>query len=85
MAIDIKQHFSQETQAWYKCRACGRTFPSGTISSFRELMDAMSDLSLANDERKITLHREHVCDDGCIGMGDLIAVKPLGVKAAWQG
>lgn len=84
MAIDIRQRFQEDSQPWYKCRACGKYFPSGKSQSFRELMDAMSDLSLARDERKITLFHEHVCDDECIGIGDLIAIRPNGVTASWQ-
>lgn len=84
MVIDIKEDYAKAAQAWYRCRACGRVFPSGYVYEFKKLLDALSDLALARDERIITHHQVHACDDGGVGLGDLIAVKPMGVRASWQ-
>ena len=62
----------------YKCRRCGETFNSGLITGsidtvYKGLVNTLEkNIVFNNTGISISMFYVHKCNDGCMGVGDLV-------------
>lgn len=68
-----------EYKAYYKCRLCGETFPSGSTTGRARAIFHVVDLAGIGrplDKNAPRMLTEHHCDRNGIGLADFIGWKP---------